>query len=256
MSKNLFYKEQPLLTPVVLTCNDEYWLPYSLEATRGFFDRYVIYDIGSTDATQDIIQWFVESMKGQAEFYVRMFNTILDPRIQGIFRNSMIAEARSEWYMILDADEVYDPASLTRIIKETGDLDLTFEDYHALYGIVPRVEVSGGLVQAYGLNRKVPHHRIYHRTAIWKGSHPGEVALYKQDIQSERWMDQATCFHFHNAERSRMDKEVPKRLERKARGTYRPGEAEDFDLLEALPILKNPIEDFEVCPALRALQGR
>ena len=31
-----------LLTPVVLVCNEEYWLPYVLEASHCHFERYGI----------------------------------------------------------------------------------------------------------------------------------------------------------------------------------------------------------------------
>jgi glycosyltransferase involved in cell wall biosynthesis len=246
--------KHPLLTPVILVMNDAYWLPFCLEASRGFFNRYVIYDVGSSDRTNEVITWFVDSMKDEkVEIFFRTTSP-MHPRVQGIFRNSMIAEARSEWYMILDADEIYTPKSFTNIIEQTDDMDSSFKWYEPLYGVVPRIEIAGDLKSAYGRDKRVPHHRIYHRTAIWTGSHPGEVPLYKQTTKNERWFNDVTCYHFHNAERSPNDEEVPKRMERRARGTYRPGEAEPFDLLKSLPILKKSIAGFEPCPALAALR--
>lgn len=245
---------QPLLVPVIMNCNDEYWLPYCLEATRGFFNRYVIYDIGSTDASQLIIKDFVESFNGEADFYVRMFDRIIHPKIQGIFRNSMIAEARSEWYLILDSDEIYTPESFVAMWDQVEAMYSTWNQYQPLYGVVPRIEVAGDLDSAYGQNRKVPHHRLYHRTAIWNGSHPGEVPFYEQKTQRERWLNDVVCYHFHNTERSSRDKEVPKRLDRRGRGTYRPGEAEPFDLLGTLPILREQIGGYPLNPKLKKKQ--
>jgi hypothetical protein len=253
INSNEVNMKQPLIVPVVLNCNDEYWLPYCLEATRGFFSRYVVYDIGSSDASKSIINWFLESTEN-VEFYYRSFTDIIQPTIQGIFRNSMIAEARSEWYFILDADEIYSPSSLDAILQAAADLQDNIRS-GSLYGVVPRVEIASDLQHAYALDRETPHHRLYHRTAIWTGSHPGEVPFYVQRNKNELWFPDITCFHFHNAERSTKDGKVPKRQERKARGTYRPGDPEPFDLFTELPILKKPIAEFEPAPTLKALQN-
>lgn len=243
-----------MITPLILNCNDEYWLPYVLESSRGFFTRYVIYDVGSTDNSKRIIQWFVNSMRNKAEFFVRSLDYIPHPKIQGIFRNSMIAEARSEWYLILDSDEIYTPEGYTSIVESVDIMNRVHENSRKIYGIVPRVEVTGDLQSAYGLNSCVPHHRIYHRTAVWTGPHPGEVALYPQNDNSQIWLDNITCYHFHNAVRSHKDAEVPKRLERRNRGTYKPGETASIDLLNILPILQQPVQDFPVNPELSRLQ--
>lgn len=237
-----------LITPVVLVCNDEYFLPYALEASRGFFKRYVIYDVGSSDRTRDVINWF-HSSNPQATFYVRVM-PMLAPSIQGVFRNSMIAETLSEYYFILDGDEVYSPESYEAIVK--GAETLLTE--RKLYGLVRRIEVNGDMKSAYGLGMKTQHHRLYHRTAIWTGPHPGEAPYFPQKPAVEEWIEGATCYHFHNCERSSRDEDVPKRIERRARPTYRPGEAAPLDLLGALPLLKNPIADFAPTPRLALMQ--
>lgn len=246
--------KQPSLVPVVLVLNDEFWLPYCLEASRGHFERYIIYDCGSTDRTPDIIQWFVKS-NPDAEYFVRYIGHIPHPKIQGIFRNSMIAEARSDWYLILDADEVYTDQSFTKMHTRVQKLQAQYEDSGVLYGVASRIEIARDLKNAYGQDLSTPHHRLYHRTAIWTGTHPGEVPLYRQDPHMEYWDKDIVCYHFHNPERSSRDAEVPKRLDRRERGTYRPGEATDFDLLKELPILRERIEDFPVNPLLEELQS-
>lgn len=236
-----------MITPVVLVCNDEYWLPYALEASKGFFDRYVIYDVGSTDQTRDIIRWFMDTTP-KAHFYTRVL-PMVPPSVQGTFRNSMIAEALADFYFILDGDEVYTSQGYEELLR--GAYAMRYEG--KLYGVVERIEIDGSLDKRYDRTR-VPHHRVYHRNAIWTGSHPGEVPFFTQTAVRERWIDGATCYHFHNAERSSKDAEVPKRLERRGRSTYRPGELIPFNLLETLPILKKPIESFPVCPRLAELQ--
>lgn len=246
--------EKPDLVPLVLVKNDEYWLPYVLEASRGFFNRYVIYDVGSTDRTPEIIDWFVESEKHRTDFLVRQLPHV-EPAVQGTFRNSMIGEARSDYYLILDADEIYTKESFEIMLKEMPALKATY-DSGILYGIVPRVEISRPLDSAYGLKLNVPHHRLYHRSAVWQGPHPGEWPVVEQKPKNERWLRRdCVCWHFHGTDRSLKDHEVPKRLDRRKKGTYTPGTTEPINLLDKLPILRKRIEDFAINPFLEKLQA-
>ncbi len=235
-----------LVSAVVLVSNDEYWLTYALESSRGFFNRYVIYDIGSTDKTLEIINWFIESEKGKSTFYFKSW-PMLEPRIQGAFRNSMIAESLSEYYYILDGDEVMPPEGYIEVLKAAEIMHLSPKPL--LYGVVRRIEVDGD--SAYGLDSWIPHHRLYHRTAIWTGNHPGEVPYFKQESEIEYKIENAICYHFHNCIRSSKDAEVIKRLERRSRGTYRPGEKKKIDIFKLLPILTKPIQNFERSPSIK-----
>lgn len=234
------------IVPVVLVKNDENFLAYSLEASRGFFSRYVIHDINSTDRTRDIIQWFIDSSPG-VEFFVKFWPE-LHPQFQGELRNSSIAEAKSDWILILDADEIYSKESFEKIIESPK-----YFPGKKVYGVVRRIEVVNNFQQAYGLNKFVGHHRIYHRTCLWRGSHPGEAAITPQNKTTELEFPEIICYHFHNAFRSSKDNEVPRRIERRTQATYHPGELDSIDLLKELPILKNRIQDFPVNPNLRKL---
>ena len=212
---------KPMVTPVILVMNDEYWLPYALESVRGLFKRYVIYDVGSTDNTPNIIDWFVEKEKNRAGLYVRSL-PILDPAIQGIFRNSMIAEAQTDWYFILDGDEVYNKQDLLNgLIQADTHMRKFDKGEDRIYGVCMRQEFSKDLTQAYDKLRG--HHRLYHRTAIWKGTHPGEEAVITQRAHRE-FSFEVLCYHFHNALRTSLQEEtVPGRVRRKKKNTYHPG---------------------------------
>lgn len=247
-----------VIVPVILNMNDENWLPYSLSALAGHFNRYVIYDVGSTDRSKEIIDWFVQKEKRRSDFFVR-YLPFVDPTVQGCFRNSMIAEADSEWYFIVDADEVYKPEDLRTIVKYMNDtrymniLSSNPDEYRP-YGLVRRVEVVEGLDKAYGTTENRKHHRVYHSSAYWKGTHPGEVAAkYKQDEQNEFWIPGVTCYHFHNTHRSSKDSEVPKRIERRSQPTYHRGELLPLEVVKDLPILLNRYENFPVNPSLKRI---
>ena len=235
------------LTPTILVMNDAFFLPYVLESLRGRFNRYVIYDAGSEDGTENIIDWFTESE--DAEFFVRKMPFAI-PTIQGCYRNSMLVEAETEWTLMVDGDEVYSQDSLDRL-EPQFDSRLDGLD-KPLYGVVDRQELDTNLLHKYSELRT--HHRLYRRNAYFMGSHPGEAPRYKQKEKNEFRFEGVTCYHFHNALRSPLEGSVPKRLDRKGQGTYHPGEIVPFNLLDELPILRKPIEAFQVSPDLEKLQ--
>jgi hypothetical protein len=233
--------------------NDQFWLPYALECMRGHFKRYVIYDAGSKDLTGNIIDWFVETEKQNASFYVRKLPH-LTPDIQGIFRNSMIAEAQSEWIWLADGDEVYSKDSMQNLCSHRLDTGEWYPYGRKIYGMVKRIEMDESLLTKYSDQRS--HHRLYHRTAIWKGTHPGEEAVHPQNDKTQEWLPGVTCYHFHNAIRSPLEGEVPSRIKRKSQRTYHPGNLVEFNLLKELPILRKPINNFAVNPQLEELQAK
>ncbi len=238
------------LTPTILVMNDAYYLPYVLEQLRGRFNRYVIYDAGSEDGTENIIDWFTETE--DAEFFVRKL-PFATPPVQGCYRNSMLVEAQSEWTFMVDGDELYTPEGLDEVGDFFSDMGngLHIADTK-LYGVTRRLEVGSDLVSRYSEIRG--HHRMYRRSAHFTGSHPGEAPAFKQKPDNEFQLEDVTCYHFHNALRSPLEGSVPKRLDRKAQGTYHPGELVPFNLLESLPILRKPINDFPVSPDLERLR--
>jgi glycosyltransferase involved in cell wall biosynthesis len=243
------------VVPLILVCNEEYWLPYVLESIKGKFGRYIIYDVGSVDTTRQIISWFIDSSPKEVDIHYRKL-PMCEPVVQGTFRNAMIAEARSEWYMLVDGDEIYTPNSLHALIDEMDNMKEWYISKNRSYGVVRRVEITEDLSNSYGQDLHVSHHRIYHRKMTWVGTHPGEAPLITQNRRNEHWFSKKViCYHMHNCSRSTKDEEVPSRIKRRSQGTYHPGEVAPMNLLAKVPILRQPIENFPVSPTLAELQN-
>lgn len=242
------------IAALIMVKNEQYFLPYVLESISGIFHRIVIYDIGSEDNTTGIIDWFVDKEKDFTDFFVRKLPNC-DPKVQGALRNAMIAEARAPGYVLIDGDEIYHKKDAEKIVPLGQKLLDQHEDNKRIrYGLFRRIEMSEDLTHRYDIERE--HHRLYTRDAIWTSTHPGERAYYKQNSKSECDMRETIkVFHFHNALRSPYEDRVPSRLARKNQHSYHPGKLEPFNLLDELPILRNPIEDWEVSPALKKLQN-
>ena len=242
------------LTAVVLVKNDQFFLRYALESTRKLFKNYVFYDINSEDRTRDVITSFISTLAKDVEVSTR-FLPMCPPSVQGCFRNSMIVEGRTNWYFILDGDEVYSEGGVQAIQQGFEELKKEHaKDPRKIYGVLSRVEVGTDLISRYTTIRS--HHRVYHRTASWIGNHPGEIPFYDQTSKREyEFSKDAICYHFHNAARSPYDADALKRMERRTKGTYRPGELVPFDLFGALPIGKTRFDDIPVNPTLERLQN-
>lgn len=239
------------LTPLVLVKNDAYWLPYVLESVKNHFNRFVLYDVNSQDGTKDILQWFKDS-NPKKEIILEFFPET-EPRVQVSYRNAQIAEAGTEWYLLLDGDELWPKSSLDLLEQEFFDFQLK----RKRYGIVNRTEMCADLTSAYSPNSYTNHHRVYHWSSSWKTSHPGEEARIKQKPENEFKFSQGIeVVHFHNPLRSPLEHAVPSRISRKSKSTYMPGAIEPFDLFAKLPILKKPIHNFIVNPVLAAMQAK
>jgi hypothetical protein len=228
-------------------------LPYVLKQCEGHFNSFVIYDVGSTDSTRRVIDWFYERNKDTSHVVVRKVPHVL-PIVQGAFRNSMIAEGNRNIYMILDGDELYTQDDLALISDAANNLHVAnHQNSKKKYGVFDRVEVTPDLTQQY-IERRT-HHRLYTRDAWWTGTHPGERAFYKQNHKSELDCRDITVWHMHNTTRSSRDADATKRMIRKQQKTYHPGDdLEALSLIKELPMLAAPIEDFKVSDALAALQ--
>jgi glycosyltransferase involved in cell wall biosynthesis len=240
---------------MVLVKNEEYWLPYVLKQCEGHFDSFVIYDVGSTDNTGNIIDWFYERNKRRCHLIVRRLPHV-GPDVQGTFRNSMIPEGNRDVYFILDGDELYTEKDIANIPLCAEYLARKYRNNNRnKFGVVKRVEINEDLNKQY--LRRRSHHRLYTDDAFWIGTHPGERPFFNQCSKSEIYFDHITCWHMHNTLRSPKEQEALSRLSRKAQRTYHPGDTMgDLDIIKELPILATPIENFKVTPKLEALQRK
>lgn len=238
---------------MVLVKNEQFFLPYVLKQCEGHFDSFVIYDVGSTDDTTKIIDWFYERNKNTSHIIVRKLPHV-SPPVQGTFRNSMIVEGKRDIYFILDGDELYSQPDLTIIqTVATELLHRHREQNKKRFGVFQRVEMTPDLTSQYKKRRG--HHRLYTNDAFWTGTHPGERSFYKQNEKSEIDQRDITCWHLHNTIRSPKEEDATARLKRKDQKTYHPGEELiELDLIKEIPMLAAPIEDFKVSPALALLQ--
>ena len=83
-----------MISVVILTCNNESTLPKTLQSTKSFKD-VIVCDTGSTDNTIQIAKSFSN---------VRVIHKPLNGF--GVLRNAVALEAKHDWILSLDSDEV------------------------------------------------------------------------------------------------------------------------------------------------------
>ena len=117
----------PLLSLCMIVCNEEHTLERCLSSVKGTVDEIILVDTGSIDRTKEIGKKF-----GAIIFPHTWKDDFSDARNRGI------KEAKGEWILVLDADEVLDvkdSISLKKKLRETkaDGLYLNIINYHGAY---------------------------------------------------------------------------------------------------------------------------
>lgn len=107
-------------------CNEEYWIWFALQAMTNLPLKILLCDTGSEDLTPEIIK---HCRLPQIEY--RKIGKI-NPHEHALLRNEMIRDTQTEWFAIVDGDEIW-PLYLWRQIHHT------LNDPHVDILIVPNI---------------------------------------------------------------------------------------------------------------------
>jgi tetratricopeptide (TPR) repeat protein len=102
-------KRMPTLALSMIVKNGEATLARCLESVRGIADEIVIADTGSTDRTDEIARQY-----GANVFSIFWENDFAKAR------NRSLAQVRSDWVLMMDADEMLDPDAASLMPEHIG----------------------------------------------------------------------------------------------------------------------------------------
>lgn len=94
----------PTLTAHCLVKNEENFIRYALLSVVDFVDRIIVFDTGSTDATVAIVR---ELQSRYPTKIVWEEKGECDAARHSVLRQEMIERTATDWFMILDGDEVW-----------------------------------------------------------------------------------------------------------------------------------------------------
>ena len=112
-------KSAPAISLCMIVRDEEATLARCLEAAQPFVDEIVIVDTGSQDGTIEIAE----------RFGARIIHEVWEDDFSAA-RNRSLEEARCEWILTLDADEVISPeagAALRKIVARKEVICISFD---------------------------------------------------------------------------------------------------------------------------------
>lgn len=95
--------------------NEEIFIPYAIASIIDFVDHLFIYDTGSTDGTVKKIEALRERYPEKIHFEQK---GPADKKRHTELRQEMLDRTETDWFMILDGDEVW----TARALKEAGEI--------------------------------------------------------------------------------------------------------------------------------------
>jgi len=210
-----------------LVCNEENYLWYSVSSVIDYVDKILLWDTGSTDNTLKIVDELRKKYGRKIEF--KEVGEV-DPNRFTQIRQKMLDQTISEWFLIIDGDEVWSKESikkLTGLIKGNRDtLDSIVSPNYNIIGDIYHYqeEKAGGYqidnhrghVNIRAINRCIP--------GLYFAKPHGQQGLFNkdnvliQDLSKDRrkFLDYP-YLHFTNMPRStngENDAKVPKRAEK------------------------------------------
>jgi len=122
---NKLITEKPqTISACMIVKNEEKFLPGCLESIKGLVDEIIIVDTGSTDRTMEIAREY------GAKIYEHPWENDFS-----LHRNQSMGYATSDWILIIDADEEFDPAeheNIKMLIKRKDIEGVSFVVYNEI----------------------------------------------------------------------------------------------------------------------------
>lgn len=207
--------------------NEVRFIWYSIMSVISYVDEVIIWDTGSTDGTIEVIKelkkMFPEKVKVKFIDNVNK-NTFTD------VRNQMLAESDSDWFIIVDGDEVWWDKSIKRLvdfIKLNGDkYDSVVSKYYNLAGDMYHIQPENmGKYQIDDVKGNITIRAVNNKIQGLKFGKPhglqglfdfNQVLIQNRDSQKRYWMNDVSYLHATNIQRSKNKKE-DKKVEKRAK---------------------------------------
>jgi len=207
-----------------LVKNEEKYLWYAVMSVADFVDKVLLWDTGSSDKTVEIIKQ-IQNIKGDKVEFKEVGE--VDPEEFTKVRQQMLQQTKSDWFMILDGDEVWWEKSIKEVvntIQREGDvLESIVSPYFNVIGDVYhyqeesagryQIDEHHGHVNIRAMKRGIPglHFAKPHGQ---QGLYDKDGTLIQQRPKRNRKFIDAPYMHFTNILRSssrQSDLKVPKR---------------------------------------------
>ena len=139
--------------------NEERWLWYSVTSIINHVDKLLLWDTGSTDKSWEIALTLKE--KYPLKIDLKQFGTVTSTTFSKA-RQSMLDATKSDWFLVVDADEIWWEEGISKLVKTIKNDN----DQHESV-IVPTINLVGDIFHfqeekagKYNFKGKVGHYNL------------------------------------------------------------------------------------------------
>lgn len=199
--------------------NEERWLWYAVTSVIDHVDRLLLWDTGSEDKSVGIAKILARTYKNKIDF--REMGSVNVQSFAKV-RQEMLDGTKSEWFLMVDADEIWWGDSIKKVIDTIKREGERIESV-----VVPTINLVGDIFHyqeekagRYQFGRKVGHYNLRAIKRDIDGLHSkGKHGIWGwadregkqiQDRNTFKFID-AAYFHATFLARSKKDLDVPKR---------------------------------------------
>jgi hypothetical protein len=111
------------VTAHVMVRNEGRWLWFAIMPVIEHVDHAIVCDTGSIDSTRRCIEWFQNHPKYRGKITSRFLDDVPPSELSNI-RQYMINETNTEWFMILDGDEIWFERSIQNFVHTANETTL------------------------------------------------------------------------------------------------------------------------------------
>jgi len=207
-----------------LVKNEERFIWFSVMSIIEHVDKVLIWDTGSTDNTVKIIQEIKRKYPNKI-----IFNEVGEIDIDRFtkVRQEMLNETNSDWFLMVDGDEIWWEESIRKIIdliKKSGNniesivvptYNLVGDMYHYQEKEAGRYKLAGkfGHYNLRAINRNIPGLKSAKPHGTWGWTDGNDKMIQDRSVKKVKFVD-APYVHATFLQRSvnaELDKNVPKR---------------------------------------------
>ncbi len=184
------------ITAHCIVKNEEYFIRYAILSVIDFVDSLIIFDTGSTDATTEIIREIIKKYPQKIIFEEK---GVCDKKQHTVLRQEMIDRTTTEWFMILDGDEVWTQRAMREaieVIRENKKIDCLIAPFYLCVGDVFHTYRKNGSIEMLGKKDFFyPRFIRICRGVHWSGDYNSDMLIYANG--SEVFQKESTAILHH-----------------------------------------------------------
>lgn len=214
------------ITAHCLVKNEARFIWYSVMSVIKHVDQILLWDTGSTDGTEEIIEEILKTEEGKRKVKFKEIGTV-DPIGFAKVRQEMLDATKTDWFIVVDGDEIWWEESIRKLVLEINDRGNEIESI-----VVPTYNLVGdifhyqedaageykladrkGHLNLRGVNREIPGIRSDRPHGTWGWVDEEGKMIQDRDPKKIVFIE-APYLHATHLRRAKIrlnDKDVPKR---------------------------------------------